>query len=345
MLVLATVYACRGWLLAWLVGGAYRWPVLLVDCAVLALVILAFRLLDLGVRHLAQRCCGAQTRTRRALAVTLNWAVVFLLAAPFCIALVQFHPQKIGCAATPGDFGLPYTDVELMADDLRLAAWHLPASSPTRPVVVICHGLGANKQNFLHAAALVHRLDYHVLIFDFRGHGDSDGRTFTFGVQESQDVKAAFDYVRQRHPASRIHGLGYSVGGSALLKMASEHGGFDRIVIDSSFARAQTVALHSMLWYLGPLKQPTWYAGRWWGWVFSGVDVEQHNPEEYLAAVRCPTLFIHGTADAMIPAAEAQRLQAAAGSNAQLWLVPEVGHLEAMGQPTYRERLRQFLEE
>src|SRR5262249_33646730 len=151
------------------------------------------------------------------------------------------------------------------------------------PVVVICHGLGANKQNFLPAAHLVHGFNYNVLIFDFRGHGDSDGRTITFGVKESQDVKAALDHARAAHPSSKIYGLGYSMGGSALLKVAAEEGGFDKIALDSTFARAENVAMHSMLWFFGPLKQPMWYVGRGWGWAFSGVDVGQHNPEEYIA--------------------------------------------------------------
>ena len=294
MLVFATIYACRGFLLAWLVGGSYPWAGLLVDCTGLALVILVLRLLDLGVKGLAHRWIGDRTWTRKALAAVMRFSIVLVMAAPFCIALIQFHPQKIACGLTPGDFGLPYADVQLESDGLRLAGWHLPASSPTRPVVVICHGLGANKQNFLPAASLVHSLDYHVLIFDFRGHGDSDGRTFTFGVKESRDVKAAYDFVRAKHPSSKIYGLGYSVGGSALLKMAGEQGGFDKIVVDSSFARAETVALHSMLWFLGPLKRPTWHVARFWGWVFSGVDVKRHNPEEYIAKVGCPVLLIRG---------------------------------------------------
>lgn len=344
MFVLAAVYAGRGWFLAWLLGGSYPWAALLVDCSVLALAILAFRLLDLGVKKLAQRWIGNRTRTQRVCAGVVNFVIIIGLGAPFFIALVQFHPQKIACGTTPAEFGLPYTDVQLDSDGLRLAGWHLPASSPARPVVVICHGLGANKQNFLHAVSLVHSVDYNVLIFDFPGHGDSDGRTFTFGIKESEDVKAACDFVRSRHPSSKVYGLGYSVGGSALLRMASQHGGFDKIVIDSSFANAERVALHSMLWYLGPFKRPTFHVGRFWGWVFSGVDVAEHNPEEYIARVRCPLLIIHGTADAMIPISESERLQSAAAGNATLWKVDNAGHIETIEDPAYRERLREFLE-
>ena len=135
------------------------------------------------------------------------------------------------------------------------------------------------------------------------------------------------------------------MGGSALLKMAGEQGGFDKIVVDSSFARAETVALHSMLWFLGPLKRPTWHVARFWGWVFSGVDVKRHNPEEYIAKVGCPVLLIHGTADAMIPPTESGRLHEAAGKDARLWMVEGLGHVQTMGHPDYRERLQKFFEE
>jgi pimeloyl-ACP methyl ester carboxylesterase len=345
MLILSGVYACRGWILAWLVGGHYAWPTLIVDCAALALLILALRLLDLGVKKVVYGCIGTQTRTRKIVAATASGCICFALVAPFVIALVQFHPQKIGCGTTPAESGLSYTGVTLESDGRRLSAWHIPASAVDRPVVVICHGMGANKQNFLVAAYTVHSLDYNVLIFDFRGHGDSDGRTITFGVKESADVKAAFDFVRAKHPSSKIYGLGYSMGASALLKMAAEHGGFDKIVLDSTFARAENVALYSLLWYFGPVKWPMWQVGRFWGWVFSGVDVGRHNPEEYLAKVSDrPILLIHGAADSMIPSTESVRLHEVAGENGQLWIVEGMGHLQALQQPAYRDRLRQFFE-
>ncbi|MBY0527735.1 MAG: lysophospholipase [Gemmataceae bacterium] len=345
MLVFAAIYAGRGLVLAWLVGGRYAWLNLVVDCGALALIILALRMLDLGVKKLFHHLIGDQTRARKTLAAVASWSVVLVLVVPFVMALAQFHPQKIACIATPADFGIPYSEVLLDSQGLQLSAWHLPASSPERPVVVLCHGLGANKQNFLPMAQMLHRLDLNVVTFDFRGHGNSQGRTITFGVKESQDVKAALDYARARHPSSKMYGVGYSMGGAALVQMAAEHGGFDKIVVDSSFARAENVALHTMLWYFGPLKKPIWHVGRFWGWVFSGVDVAEDNPDESIGKLsNCPIFLIHGTEDNMIPSTESERLREAAGANARLWLVDGMGHLQALGHPEYRERLRQFFE-
>lgn len=345
MLLFATIYAARGFLLAWFVGGRYAWSTLVVDCGVLALIILGLRLLDLGVKKLFQRTIGDETTTRKKLTMAASWCVVLILVVPFVMALAQFHPQKIACGATPGDIGLPYSDVLLDSESLRLAACHIPASKPERPVVVLCHGLGANKQNFLPVAQMLHGLDFNVVTFDFRGHGDSEGRTITFGIKESRDVKAAFGWARGKHPFSKVYGVGYSMGGAALVRMAAEHGGFDKVVVDSSFARAENVAMHTMLWFFGPLKMPVWHVGRFWGWAFSGVDVAENNPEEVIGSLSgCTLLLIHGTADSMIPCSESERLREAAGKKAQLWLVDGMGHLQALGHPEYRERLRRFLE-
>lgn len=346
MLVLAVVFGCRGWLLAALLGGTYAWSSLLLDCSIMALVVLCLRLLDLGVKRGAATLIGAQSPRRRLLASLGSWLVVFFLAAPFLISLVQFHPQKIRCNQSPAAYGLPYTDLTLESDGLALAGWHIPAAAPDRPVVVICHGLGANRQNFLPVAQMLHGMQHHVVMFDFRGHGDSGGRTVTFGYKESADVRAVCNTVRALHPRSPLYGLGYSMGGAALFKAAAEHGDFDKVIVDSTFARADQVALRSMLWFFGPLKGPVWYVGRGWGWLFSGVDLAEHNPEEYVARLpACPVLLIHGLKDRLVPYTDAQHLQGAIGERAELWLVESAGHLQPMGHPAYPQRLQQFFGE
>ena len=63
-----------------------------------------------------------------------------------------------------------------------------------------------------------------VLLFDFRGHGDSDGHTVSLGRHERLDVLAAVHYLRpQRAEQARMAmGLGISMGASALTHAAAE---------------------------------------------------------------------------------------------------------------------------
>ncbi|MFC1707188.1 alpha/beta hydrolase [Planctomycetota bacterium] len=62
---------------------------------------------------------------------------------------------------------------------------------------------------------------------------------------------------------------------------------------------------------------------------------------EKVAATR-PLLLIHGTADAVIPHAESERLAEAAGGRAQLWLVQDAGHAGSMARSEYKDRLGAF---
>ncbi len=52
-------------------------------------------------------------------------------------------------------------------------------------------------------------------------HGNSDGRFTTFGCLEAEDVKTACDWVAARHPGQPIYALGYSMGGTAILRAAA----------------------------------------------------------------------------------------------------------------------------
>ena len=46
------------------------------------------------------------------------------------------------------------------------------------------------------------------------------------------------------------------------------------------------------------------------------------DPITALAKIPVPLIFIHGTADRVIPLSHSEALHAAAGPNAQLWRVP-----------------------
>jgi hypothetical protein len=216
---------------------------------------------------------------------------------------------------------------------------------PTRRQAITLALYALAKENFLPPAVLVHRLGYEVLTFDFRAHGDSEGHTVTFGFGEARDVKAAYDWLRERDPARPIYALAYSMGGSAVIHAAAEYGIFDKIALDSTFSSLEHVARATLLRHFGPLATPVWTLGRFWGWVWSGLDVGRHRPGERIRALtRHPLLLIHGTADGLAPHTETLRLYELAGRRAGLWLVDGMGHVQSLDHPEYRERLRRFFD-
>ncbi len=70
-------------------------------------------------------------------------------------------------------------------------------------VVIICHGVGSCKERQVGLAWLLVRRGFNVLLFDFRGHGQSEGNLITYGDRERLDVLAAVRWLRQEHPDLR----------------------------------------------------------------------------------------------------------------------------------------------
>ncbi|MGH7321529.1 MAG: alpha/beta hydrolase [Candidatus Rokuibacteriota bacterium] len=341
--VLTAIVAGRGWFLARALGGRYPLAYLLYDVIAFGAILALLRLFDASVKMLARRLVGSEGLARRVVGQATAAGVVIGVGFPFILVTLQFHPLRIATVGTPRQWGLPYTDVTVTADGLRLAAWHVPATREDQPVVVVTHGFNANRENFLPAVHLVHQLGYEAVIVDFRAHGDSEGHTSTFGFREASDIKAAYDWIVMHRPGRPVYAVAYSMGGAAVVHVAARHGIFDKIVLDSTFSSLEHVAHATLLGYFGPLAGPMWRVGRFWGWVWSGVDVGDHEPGRHIRALASqPLLLIHGTGDRFIPHTETLRLHALAGGRAELWLVEGAGHVQTLDHPEYRERLARF---
>lgn len=108
-----------------------------------------------------------------------------------------------------------------MADGTKLATtlW-LPDGTPPAggwPALMLFHGLGGSRQDMNTLAQLVFLPGdrYAVLAYDARGHGDSGGLIGIDGPNEIGDVKAMFQWLRDRPDISdtEIGAWGISYGG------------------------------------------------------------------------------------------------------------------------------------
>lgn len=342
--VLSAVVYARGLALAGLISGRYRFSSFLFDVIALGLILILLHIFSYGVRRAVAGIIKPKTRARKLVTGLLHFGIVVFIAGPFLFAAIQLHPQKVSPKGTPADAGLKnYTDVSFYSDGIRLSGWFIPAGQSKKPVILVTHGLGVNKENFLKPVAMVHQLGYNALICDFRAHGDSGGYLTTFGIKESRDIKAAYDWITRTCPGVPVYALSYSMGGSAVIRAAAEYGIFNRIVIDASFGQLETVARAKVLKNFGPLATPVWYLSRFWGWVWTGVDIADNQPEKLMPRLDGRrVMIIHGTADSFIPYTESIRLYEATNRKAQLWLVDGADHVQSMDQPEYKTRLKSF---
>lgn len=334
------LYILKGWYIAGMLGGRYPLRSALTDGIAVAIVVLLLRLIYAGMERGVNWAVGTDSRSQRALAQVIRLVLLLAFAVPFLLTLAQFFPQRLACTGTPAELYLSYEPVELRGSAGNLSAWYVPGMSEEDPLVLVTHGLGANKENFLTAVYLAHQLGFGALILDFRAHGDSEGHATTFGYLEAEDIESAVAWAKSRFPDRPLYALAYSMGGAAVLRAAANIDPFEKLVIDSSFASAEGVAKASILQNFGIFQAPAWFAGRCWGELFTGVDLGDHIPANSIAKLKHrPILLVHGTDDSLIPPAESQRLLEAAGPNASLWLVPGAGHTGSIDHPDYMRRI------
>ena len=85
------------------------------------------------------------------------------------------------------------------SDGVTLRGWYLPTPDQRR-LIVLVHGMWSS---WLEMAALgrdLHRRGYDVLLFDLRGHGQSDPSRLTLGRRERGDIRAVMTWAAE--PAS-----------------------------------------------------------------------------------------------------------------------------------------------
>lgn len=249
-------------------------------------------------------------------------------------------------AFTPFEVGIEDAeDVSFQADDgTRLAGWWLDRPASER-VVIVCHGHRGTKAEMLGIGPGLWRAGNSVLLFDFRGNGDSGDGPQSLAHYEQRDLAAAVELVTRRRPDAEICVVGFSMGAATSILVAAVDTRITKVVADSSFADMRGVIESAVGgWRLPPVPlvgladRATQLA---YGYRFADVQ-----PIDVVAAISPrPLLLVHGTEDSVIPVEHAHRLADAAGPGSRLVIVDGVDHCGAYfaDRPGYIAKVADFL--
>ncbi len=305
------------------------------------------------------------------LAVAYSAACVFLFVAQ---GKFIFFPAR-AIETTPDDFQLKYQDVWLPISTKTGAVesvhgWWIPASetppchpllrgearngesflatpqserravAPVPPlnkgglgkVVLYLHGNGSNVGANVEHANRFHRLGLSVFVIDYRGYGKSQG-DFPSESQVYEDAQLAWDYlVKQRgvNP-NQIYIYGHSLGGAIAIDLAVRHPEAAGLIVEGSFTSARAMV--------------DFKKGLFWLFPIDFLLTQRFDSLSKVDRLQMPVLFIHGTADNVVPVEMSKKLFDAAPDPKQLYIVPDGGHTNVaqIGGAEYLQIVSQFL--
>ena len=183
---------------------------------------------------------------------------------------------------TPTNVGMDYQDVSIeTTDGVTLHGWFITGRSSQ--VLLFFHGNAGNISHRLDSIRLFQDLGLSVLIIDYRGYGQSEGRTTERGIY--RDADAAWRYLIEDRGivASDIVIFGRSLGASVASRLAAQQQPL-ALIVESSFTSVPDIAQH-----LYP-----WLPARW-------LSRLSHATRNYVRDVRCPVLVVHSRDDEIIP--------------------------------------------
>jgi dipeptidyl aminopeptidase/acylaminoacyl peptidase len=245
-------------------------------------------------------------------------------------------------AKTPADYALSYENISFQsvaADHSTLRGWWLPNQKSKRSLILV-HGQNSSRASYLPMLNDLWDSGYNLLLFDSRGHGQSDGWYHTYGLYEQQDIVGAVKFLKDKGiPPASIGILGQSLGASIAIMGMSQTPDIKAGISESGFANwAQRTRTRLGFFYPGVV-----IASR----ILLNFEIGKVQPLEAIKKLDGRhLLLIHGDKDSIIPVQDAYDLKAAAGSNVNLWIVPEGNHVDAyQKQPAeYLRRLRNFFD-
>ena len=229
----------------------------------------------------------------------------------------------------------------LTADGEAVGAWHLPGR-PERATVLLLHGNGGRRGDWLPLAGALTRAGVGVLLLTFRAHGDSTGDLNDLGYGGRWEVLAAVDFLERRHPGRPVVVLGFSLGAAAALFAAEQLGGrVAAYILESPYPDLAT-ALNNRLRLVLPWPLDRIAA---WGMLAAAPVFLPHwrriSPERAIGDVPggVPILFLAGAADRRATPADVARLARRVPERSR-WevLFPEAAHGEAYRRDPDRYR-------
>lgn len=188
-----------------------------------------------------------------------------------------------------------------LANGDKVRAWYWQSPQADAPTVLYLHGARWNLNGSAFRIDGWTRKGYSILAIDYRGFGASTPRLPSEASALEDAMAGLKELARLQPDPARRFVYGHSLGGAIAIDLAArpDQPDFAGLIVESSFTSISAM--------LATLK---------WGRVpgASLLVTQPFDSVDKLAAMHTPMLFMHGTADRVVPHTMSDELYAAARS-------------------------------
>lgn len=259
----------------------------------------------------------------------------------YCIVFSLMAVIPSGYAKT-GSFPKAETGILYTKDNVKIAYERYRSGFDT--IVIICPGFYNSKKNrWMRKTVDLILPEHDVIIFDFRGHGDSSGK-FSWSTKEHMDVNTVVDYaVAQGYKHIGI--VAFSLAAAASVNAAALREDIDSMVLISCPSKFRAIDFYF------------WELGMFYDLIDNIVDVwegkgarvtniliaQPPKPIETITRIKhTPILFIHGGWDWVIKDRHSRKLYNVYQGYKKLVIIEKGFHAERLIQ-LHPDRMRDLI--
>ncbi len=215
---------------------------------------------------------------------------------------------------------LPFVKLFLTnKEGIKLETWSISTTNPIvdsfqfkslsphpKNTIIMFHGQGSCKSAILREAYEFVQLGYNVFMIDFRSHGGSEGEQSTIGLKEAEDVRIAYQYVKDKTKQEPIL-WGVSLGAATITRAVAEYNlQPKKIILEMPFGSLNSAVKGFMR--IKGLPQAFAPFLTFWGGTLGGKWAFSHQPTEFAKSITCPVLLQWGANDPRVTKAEQEEI-------------------------------------
>lgn len=273
--------------------------------------------------------------------------VGFIVFAELAMPYMPIVPARQTSAVLPSAYGLRYDILDVAADsNLILRGYFIHALTPPKATIILLHGIGSNKENWLGYAHLLAENGFNSVVYDQRAHGKSGGTFCTFGFYEKFDVSKIIDTLGHRKHLLPVGIQGASLGGAVALQALGYDKRLSFGIVESTFNTLENVITEygydyfkfRSRWLARHILSKSALIAR-----FRPFDVK---PVDACRDIEQPILMVHGDADEKIPIDfHRDNFAALNSTDKEFFVVKGAGHdnVGEIGGDNYRQKIFGFL--